>query len=113
LTCDQLCEELRKRGQNVGGTKAELVLRLKAAFEETGLDDESFEFEVDETADNDDVESRQTGGSPVKQSPAIDVTKMLRMLTETITKSSEKLDQKMDQTKADLDQKMCRTFTQS
>jgi hypothetical protein len=106
LTRDQLREELRKRGQNVGGTKAELVLRLKAAFEETGLDAESFEFEVDETADNDDVESRQTGGSPVKQSPAIDMTEMLRMLTETITKSSEKLDQKLDQNKADLDQKL-------
>ena len=89
LTRDQLRDELRNRGLPVGGSKSELVIRLENAFQEIGLNAEEFEFEVDATNENDDFEDEQTGGSPTKHSPAIDMTAMLQMLTDTITKSSE------------------------
>ena len=102
LTCNQLCEELQNCGLAVGGSKSDLVIHLKKAFEESGLNVDDFESEVGEISENNYLEDGHTNGSPTKQSPAIDMTAMLQKLTEIITKSSENVDRKVDQNEAEI-----------
>ena len=63
LTCDQLRDELRNRNLPVGGSKSELVIRLENAFQQSGLNAEEFELEVDATAENVCLEDEHTEGA--------------------------------------------------
>ena len=46
MNMQQLKEELKKRKLSITGNKAELIIRLRGAMEQEGLDPENHEFDV-------------------------------------------------------------------